>query len=325
VNGTAGSDWDFLSSIGSLTVNSTSGDKLVINATSLEGSGFDPTAESYKWQVANFTGNITGFSPEKFQILTSGFNGTSGLGTFSVSTNSTSLALNYRTLFVWSGGNGSWSVQTNWLDNAAPVEGGPIQFAGPGGISTNDAKVHRGESVVIFGGGGIGLGAVLGAKLTGADPIIGIDLHDHKLAKAAEYGLTHQINASRESAAERVKEMLVGLADVTIDGTGNPKVIETAYDLAKLRGGRCVLFGVMPSDQRVSIHTLPLHFGRVLTGSEGGQSKPDVDIPAIIDVLGSHGVNAAGFVSHRGSLESLPELVDGMRRGEVVHAIIRPD
>jgi len=139
VNGTAGSDWDFLSSIGSLTVNSTSGDKLVINATSLEGSGFDPTAESYKWQVANFTGNITGFSPEKFQILTSGFNGTSGLGTFSVSTNSTSLALNYRTLFVWSGGNGSWSVQTNWLDNAAPVEGGPIQFAGPGGISTNDA------------------------------------------------------------------------------------------------------------------------------------------------------------------------------------------
>ena len=193
------------------------------------------------------------------------------------------------------------------------------------GIINNDAKVQRGESVVIFGVGGIGLGAVLGAKLAGANPILGIDLHDHKLAKAAEYGLTHQINASRESAAERVKEMLVGLADVTIDGTGNPKVIETAYDLAKLRGGRCVLFGVMPSDQRVSIHTLPLHFGRVLTGSEGGQSKPDVDIPAIIDVLGSHGVNAAGFVSHRGSLESLPELVDGMRRGEVIHAIMNLD
>ena len=193
------------------------------------------------------------------------------------------------------------------------------------GIINNDAKVKAGESVVIFGVGGIGLGAVLGAKLAGANPIVGIDLHDHKLAKAADYGLTHRINASRENAAERVKEILGGLADVTIDGTGNPKVIETAYDLAKLRGGRCVLFGVMPSDQRVSIHTLPLHFGRVLTGSEGGQSKPDVDIPTIIDLLRSQGVNLAGFVSHRGSLESLQQLVDGMRRGEVIHAIIRPD
>jgi Zn-dependent alcohol dehydrogenase len=63
----------------------------------------------------------------------------------------------------------------------------------------------------------------------------------------------------------------------------------------------------------------------VLTGSEGGQSKPDVDIPTIIDLLRSQGVNLAGFVSHRGSLESVQELVDGMRRGEVIHAIIRPD
>jgi len=139
INGTAGTDWDFLSATGSLTVNSTSGDKFVIDATALEGSGFNPAAESYKWQIAQFSGNITDFSPEKFDILASGFNGTSGLGTFSISTNSTTLSLNYRTLFVWSGGNGSWSVQTNWLDNAAPVEGAPIQFAGPGGTSTNDA------------------------------------------------------------------------------------------------------------------------------------------------------------------------------------------
>jgi S-(hydroxymethyl)glutathione dehydrogenase / alcohol dehydrogenase len=193
------------------------------------------------------------------------------------------------------------------------------------GIINNDAKVKVGESIVIFGVGGIGLGAVLGAKLAGANPIMGIDLHDHKLAKAAEYGLTHTINASRENSADRVKKILGGLADVTIDGTGNPKVIETAYDLARLRGGRCVLFGVMPSDQRVSIHTLPLHFGRVLTGSEGGQSKPDSDIPVILEKLRAHGVDAGGFASHRGSLESLPDIVEGMRRGEVIHAIVRPE
>lgn len=190
------------------------------------------------------------------------------------------------------------------------------------GIINNDAKVKAGESVVIFGVGGIGLGVVLGAKIAGASPIIGIDLHDHKLAKAAEYGLTHQINASRENAAERVKEILGGLADVTIDGTGSPKVIETAYDLAKLRGGRCVLFGVMPSDQRVSIHTLPLHFGRVLTGSEGGQSQPDKDIPEILRVLAEKKIDWRLFVSHRGRLESLNSDLSEMRSGAATHLLL---
>lgn len=192
------------------------------------------------------------------------------------------------------------------------------------GIINNDAKVKAGESVVIFGVGGIGLGVVLGAKLAGANTIIGVDLHDHKLAKAAEYGLTHQINATRENAAERVKEMLGGLADVTIDGTGSPKVIETAYDLAKLRGGRCVLFGVMPSDQRVSIHTLPLHFGRVLTGSEGGQSQPDKDIPEILRVLAEQKIGLRGFVSHCSPLREVNGITARMRSGEAVHAILCP-
>jgi S-(hydroxymethyl)glutathione dehydrogenase/alcohol dehydrogenase len=192
------------------------------------------------------------------------------------------------------------------------------------GIINNDAKVKAGESVVIFGIGGIGLGAVLGAKLARANPVIGIDLHDHKLAKAAEYGLTHQINASRENAAERVKEILGGLADVTIDGTGNPKVIETAYDLAKLRGGRCVLFGVMPHDQRVSIHTLPLHFGRILTGSEGGQSRPAEDIPRILAQLGSERIDCSGFITHRVDLKSVNDVGNEMRGGSVLHAILMP-
>jgi S-(hydroxymethyl)glutathione dehydrogenase/alcohol dehydrogenase len=193
------------------------------------------------------------------------------------------------------------------------------------GIINNDAKVKAGESVVIFGVGGIGLGAVLGAKLAGANPIIGVDLHDHKLAKAAKYGLTHQINASLENAAARVKEILGGLADVTIDGTGNPKVIEAAYDLAKLRGGRCVLFGVMPHDQRVSIHTLPLHFGRILTGSEGGQSRPAEDIPRILERLASEHVDCSGFISHQGSLIDVDPIMAKMRSGEVIHGIVRPN
>jgi len=144
-----------------------------------------------------------------------------------------------------------------------------------------------------------------------------------RVAKPAEYGLTHQINASRENGAERVTEILGGLADVTIDGTGNPKVIETAYDLARLRGGRCVLFGVMPHDQRVCIHTLPLHFGRILTGSEGGQSRPAEDIPHILGELAAAGIDCSGFISHRGQLSELDQITAKMRSGEVIHAVAK--
>lgn len=83
-------------------------------------------------------------------------------------------------------------------------------------------------------------------------------------------------------------------------------------------------FGVMPSYQRVSIHTLPLHFGRVLTGSEGGQSRPGMDIPEILRRLDEAKLDVSGFVSHRGLLRDLPDVIDGMRRGEVIHAIVRP-
>jgi S-(hydroxymethyl)glutathione dehydrogenase/alcohol dehydrogenase len=192
------------------------------------------------------------------------------------------------------------------------------------GIINNDARVQPGESVVVFGVGGIGLGVVLGAKLAGADPIIAVDLHEHKLAKARKYGATQAINASENNSAEQVREVLGGLADVTIDGTGSPRVIETAYDLAKLRGGRCVLFGVLPLDQRVSIHTLPLHFGRVLTGSEGGQSRPHEDIPLILAQLAAAQTDWQGFISHRGSLADIGDVMARMKAGDVVHAVLAP-
>jgi S-(hydroxymethyl)glutathione dehydrogenase/alcohol dehydrogenase len=192
------------------------------------------------------------------------------------------------------------------------------------GIIRNDAGVKPGESVVVFGVGGIGLGVVLAAKLAGADPVIGIDLHDHKLALAGRYGLTHQINSRRENAVARVREILGGPADVTIDGTGNPEVIETAYDLAKVRGGRCVLFGVMRHDLRVSIHTLPLHFGRRFVGSEGGQSRPEIDIPRLLALHAAGALDVSGFVTHRVPLSGINDLVAAMRRGEVVHGIVFP-
>ena len=80
----------------------------------------------------------------------------------------------------------------------------------------------------------------------------------------------------------------------------------------------------MPHDQRISIHTLPLHFGRILTGSEGGQSQPAEDIPRILNELASAGINCSGFISHRASLAEVDLLVTKMRTGQVMHAIAQP-
>ena len=88
--------------------------------------------------------------------------------------------------------------------------------------------------------------------------------------------------------------------------------------------GRCVLFGVMPSDQRVSIHTLPLHFGRTLTGSEGGQSQPEKDIPEILRALAEQKIDLRGCISHCGPLHKLNTITARMRSGEVIHAILCP-
>jgi S-(hydroxymethyl)glutathione dehydrogenase/alcohol dehydrogenase len=190
------------------------------------------------------------------------------------------------------------------------------------GIINNDAEVKIGESVVVIGCGGIGLGVLLGAKLAGAYPLIGVDIHDHKLTKAKEYGATHVLNSKTADFAKEVRA-IVGEkgADVIIDGTGNSKVIEQAYALTNSKG-RCVLFGVMPHDQRVSIHTLPLHHGKILTGSEGGGSQPHLDIPRYIRMMEKKCFDPVGFISHRVKLDQVNDTMQKMKSGEVIHAMI---
>jgi S-(hydroxymethyl)glutathione dehydrogenase/alcohol dehydrogenase len=189
------------------------------------------------------------------------------------------------------------------------------------GIINNDAGVKIGESVVIIGCGGIGLGVVLGAKLAGAHPIIAIDIHDHKLSKAAAFGATHGINSTKEDFQAKVLEILGGPADVVIDGTGDPQVLEKAFSLAGPRG-RCVIFGVMRHDRKLSFNTLPLHFGKILTGSHGGSSLPAEDIPRYLRMMKDKVFDPGSFVSHRIGLEQVNDGIARMRSGEVIHCMI---
>ncbi|HEX9782340.1 MAG TPA: zinc-binding dehydrogenase [Opitutaceae bacterium] len=191
------------------------------------------------------------------------------------------------------------------------------------GVINRDAAVRIGESVVVFGAGGIGLGVTLGAHLAGAHPIVAVDLHAHKLERARAFGATHAVLAPGEEVEERVREIVGSTgADVVVDGTGRPEVIERCYRLTHSRG-RCVLYGVMPCDRQVSLHTLPLHHGKTLTGSEGGGSKPDEDIPRLVRMIKAKRFDPKPMISHRGALGDLNDLINRMRAGEVVHAMIR--
>jgi S-(hydroxymethyl)glutathione dehydrogenase/alcohol dehydrogenase len=194
------------------------------------------------------------------------------------------------------------------------------------GIITRDASVRIGESVVIIGVGGIGLGAVLGAHLAGAHPIVAVDLFDHKLAKARSYGATHTINTTRDDLATVLAQILGHQrgADVVVDGTGQPGVIELAYRLTQTQG-RTVLFGVMHHAKSVALHTLPLHFGKALLGSEGGASRPQDDIPRYVRMMQDGRFDPSGFVSHRLRLDQVNLGIAGMRSGEVIHAMIHFD
>ena len=190
------------------------------------------------------------------------------------------------------------------------------------GIISNDAKVRIGQSVCVIGIGGIGLGAVLGAKLSGAHPIIAVDLFGHKLEQARKCGATHCIN-SKEIKIKDAISAIIGRSevDVMVEGTGRPEIIETAYELTS-RHGICVLFGVMRFDQKVSLNTLPLHFGRTLTGSEGGQSQPHIDIPRYLRMMDDGAFDLDDFVSHRCRLEDINSAISRMRSGESIHTLI---
>lgn len=190
------------------------------------------------------------------------------------------------------------------------------------GVIHNNARLRIGESVVVIGCGGIGLGVVLGAHLAGAHPVIAVDLHDPKLAKAREYGATHVLHAGRSDLVEAARAILDGgLADVVVDGTGQPAVLEKALALTGPQG-RCIGVGVMPHDRKLSLNTLPLHLGKSLLGSHGGDSSPADDIPRYLRLVRAGRFDPAGMISHRATLDRINDTIARMRAGEVIHALI---
>jgi len=185
------------------------------------------------------------------------------------------------------------------------------------GVIENDTKVRIGESVVVFGAGGIGLNVVQAAALVSAYPVIAVDLYDNRLQLAAEMGATHIVNSSKGNVKEQILEIAgSGGVDAFIDNTGQPAIIELGYEITKPQG-RVTLVGVPRKGKNISVYSLPLHFGKGLSGSHGGDSIPQIDIPRYHNLYRSGRIKLRELLSDEFCLEQINEAIDGMRGGEI--------
>ncbi len=196
------------------------------------------------------------------------------------------------------------------------------------GVINNDAEVKIGQSVVVFGVGGVGLNVVQAAGLVSANPIIGIDIVDSKLEMGKRFGATHCFNSKKIDNLDEEILKIVGEkgADVIIDTTGNARIIEQAYNLTH-PDGKTILVGVprKVKDNYISIYTLPLHFKKVLTGSHGGSSNPHLEIPRFIRLIESGKMTLDGLITDEFSLDDINKAIDLVRSSEAGRVVVKMD
>ncbi len=185
------------------------------------------------------------------------------------------------------------------------------------GVVENNAKLRIGESVVVFGAGGIGLNVIQAASLVSAYPIIAVDIFDNRLDLARQMGATHVINSKMANAGAGILEIVGNSGvDVFIDNTGLPVVIELGYQITKPQG-RVTLVGVPKKGNNVTIYSLPLHFGKELSGSHGGEAIPQLDIPRYNNLYKAGKLQLRNLLSKTYTLEQINEAISDMRSGTI--------
>ncbi len=192
------------------------------------------------------------------------------------------------------------------------------------GAATYTGGISRGDSIAVFGCGGVGNAAIAAAKLAGASIIIAVDLDVQKLSWAKEFGATHIVNASQENAVERIQALTKGYgADVCIEAVGNPIVLEQAF-YARDLAGTVVQVGVpTPAMQFPSIPMIDF-FGRggSLKSSWYGDCLPSRDFPMLVDLFLQGRFPLGKFVSERIALDEVEAAFAKMERGDVLRSVV---
>ena len=192
------------------------------------------------------------------------------------------------------------------------------------GAALNTGQVGRGDSVAVIGCGGVGDGAVLGARLAGARKIIAVDVDDRKLEWAREFGATDVINSRETDPVEAIRELTEGNgADVVIEAIGRPETYQQAF-YARDLAGTVVLVGVPTPEMRLELPLLDV-FGRggSLKSSWYGDCLPSRDFPMLVDLHLQGRLPLEKFVSETIALDEVEEAFAKMQRGEVLRSVVR--
>jgi S-(hydroxymethyl)glutathione dehydrogenase/alcohol dehydrogenase len=186
------------------------------------------------------------------------------------------------------------------------------------------AKVEEGSKVVVFGLGGIGLNVIQGARLAGADMIVGVDLNPAREALARKFGMTHFVNPN--DVEGDLVPYLVGLtkggADYTFECIGNVKVMRQALECAHKGWGTSVIIGVAGAGQEISTRPFQLVTGRNWRGSAFGGARGRTDVPKIVDWYMDGKIDIDSLITHTLPLERINEGFDLMHRGESIRSVV---
>jgi S-(hydroxymethyl)mycothiol dehydrogenase len=191
------------------------------------------------------------------------------------------------------------------------------------GAALNTAGVSRGDSVAVFGCGGVGDGAIAGARLAGATTIIGVDVDDRKLEWARQFGATHTVNSAREDPVEAVRALTGGHGvDVAIEAVGLPEVYRQAF-YARDLAGTVVLVGVPRPDMTIELPFLDV-FGRggALKSSWYGDCLPARDFPMLVELYRQARLPLERFVSETIGIDDVEDAFAKMHRGEVLRSVV---
>ena len=192
------------------------------------------------------------------------------------------------------------------------------------GAVVNTAKVTPGANVVVFGLGGIGLNVIQGARLVGADRIIGVDLNDRKEAWGRRFGMTHFVNPTRVDGdlVAHLVSLTDGGADWTFDCTGNTDVMRTALEACHRGWGESVIIGVAPAGREIATRPFQLVTGRVWRGSAFGGARGRTDVPRIVDWYMSGKIEIDPMITHVLSLDEINEGFALMHAGDSIRSVV---
>ncbi|MDX2936354.1 Zn-dependent alcohol dehydrogenase [Streptomyces ipomoeae] len=190
------------------------------------------------------------------------------------------------------------------------------------GAVHNSARVREGETVAVFGVGGVGLATLQAARIAGASTIVAVDVSPEKEELARAAGATEYVVASENTAREiRALTGKQGV-DVAVECVGRAVTIRTAWEATR-RGGRTTVVGIGGKDQQVTFNALELfHWGRTLSGCVYGNSDPARDLPVLADHIRSGRLDLGALVTEHIALEGIPAAFDNMLAGKGGRALV---